>query len=63
MKFVLEIECDNAAFDDDPKRELARILHEQAAKLGHWAGDGSTKWRDHLYDVNGNKVGHAELKP
>lgn len=26
MKFKIEIECDNAAFEDDPAEEIARIL-------------------------------------
>jgi hypothetical protein len=30
MKFKLEIACDNAAFDPDPAREVARILRNLA---------------------------------
>jgi hypothetical protein len=33
MKFDLTINCDNAAFDDKPQEEVARILRELASKL------------------------------
>lgn len=62
MKFTLEIKCDNAAFDDEPLAEVARILRAEAARIDHWVGDGAKTWDDSLHDVNGNKVGSCELK-
>ena len=50
-KFTLEIECDNAAFDDDQSGEIARML-EQAAKN---VRDGYVSYS--LSDANGNRVG------
>jgi len=52
---TIKINCDNAAFDDDPGAELARILRELANRL-HISGavQGSRKT---LYDLNGNDVG------
>lgn len=56
MKFKLEIDCDNAAFED-PGTEVARILHDLADRVGQHMpvrGDSFV-----LYDINGNKVGEA----
>lgn len=33
MKFRLEIECDNAAFDENPAPEIARILRHVAERV------------------------------
>lgn len=56
MKFVLEIECDNAAFDEDPGPEVIRILAETVGKLA----DGGRSVV--LVDSNGNSVGRAEFR-
>ena len=42
---------ENAAFDDDKRGEVARLLREVADKVISGQGHG------HLYDANGNKVG------
>lgn len=60
MKFLVQIDCDNAAFDDR-NAEVARILHELANKVK--CGDvdnhiGRTQYRT-LHDINGNSVGGA----
>ena len=54
MKLNIEIETDNAAFDDYPRREVTRILRELAAKTERGIYyDG----RDvPLYDPEGNKM-------
>jgi hypothetical protein len=52
MKFKLEIECDNAAFEDDPSYEVARILKEAATEK---VEQGTLTGK--LYDINGNLVG------
>lgn len=51
MKFEASIKMDNAAFEDAPASELARILRAIAARVE--AGDFDGK----AVDANGNKVG------
>jgi hypothetical protein len=59
MKFVVEIDCDNAAFEaeegDDVGRatEVARILEVAADKVRNMYESVT------LYDINGNNVGLA----
>lgn len=57
--FRLTIETVNAAFDDAPASEIARILRDLADKLERDGVpmDGRENWR--LRDVNGNTVGTA----
>ena len=62
MQFTLTIKCDNAAFDDEPLEEVARILDKEAAKMRRWVGDGAKDWHDTLQDINGNYVGTADLE-
>jgi len=55
VKIHIEIDTSNAAFDDAPCVEVARMLHILAARIGQypiWVGDDSN-----LRDANGNKVG------
>ena len=54
MKFKLEINCDNAAFDDNRELAVVDMLHTAAATIrSHTVGQ-----RDQpLYDTNGNRVG------
>lgn len=59
MKFKVEIEMDNAAFES--KGELPRILRSLAHTVdGHWFQDNE-EIRVSVKDVNGNTVGFAEL--
>lgn len=64
MRFEIHIGTDNAAFHDDglPEDELARILHELAGRLG---SDTRLTLSEpiRLFDVNGNRVGYAVLRP
>lgn len=56
MKFTMQIDCDNAAFDEDCRNELARIIRFVAMSLeDSERRDG--KCRDH----NGNGVGGWEI--
>jgi hypothetical protein len=55
MKFRLEIECDNAAFSDDPYEEVALILADAAKHVRR------SEWTRSLSDENGNRVGHYEF--
>ena len=54
MMFRLDIDCDNAAFEEDPTAEVARILRRLADLLG-------TRPIYPLCDLNGNGVGSAEF--
>lgn len=58
MKYTIEIDCGNAAFDDDNiGNELARILRKEADRLElECAPRGAP-----LHDINGNKVGAADF--
>ncbi len=51
MRFVLEIECENAAFNPDPEPEVARLLDHVASRLRVF-DDAPI-----LVDENGNTVG------
>ena len=50
---MIKIETENAAFDPEPGRELARILRELADVIELYATDTQVTLRD----LNGNKVG------
>lgn len=50
---LITIEMDNAAFDDAPATELARILQDLAERI---VGDGIDSRT--LQDINGNAVGN-----
>jgi len=50
-ELTLHIESDNAAFDDDPRGELARILAIVTDCIADGAESGV------CYDINGNNVG------
>lgn len=56
MKAKIEIVMDNAAFNDEPATELARILRELAEEIEN--GQGSCQLRD----INGNAVGTFTVK-
>lgn len=51
MVFKATIEMDNAAFDDAPAGELARVLEEIARRV--WLGGRCGV----VYDINGNDIG------
>jgi len=55
MKFILEINCDNAAFEDNKEAEVARIIRGLAIGLDE--GGCFNFLRDH----NVNTVGHCEF--
>lgn len=59
MRFKVTIDCDNAAFGDDPAIEVARILRE----LSQEVDDGTPvppRGAKRLHDFNGNRVGEAK---
>jgi len=57
MDFLLNIACDNAAFEDSASSEVARILRILADNIEAQGADP-----DHTFtmqDLNGNRVGTA----
>ena len=55
--FTLNIQTDNAAFQDDgPSVEVVRILRELADKIERTGADDYS-----LIDINGNRVGSANF--
>lgn len=54
--FTLSFKTDNAAFDDDPTPEIARILREIAQKVDAGIDEGA------VYDINGNRIGDFKRK-
>lgn len=53
-KLTIEINLDNAAFEEDEKPEVAKILRNYAEIIA----DGNSINRN-LFDTNGNRVGFA----
>ena len=58
MKLTVEIDLDNAAFDEDVFEEMARILSEVVDEMA-WKRACDPKIT--LRDANGNKVGFARI--
>jgi len=59
MKFTLEIECDNAAFEGELRNsQLSQILITLGDRLIN-ANAGEGPWG--LWDDNGNKVGEGKF--
>lgn len=57
MFFRLNISMDNAAFEQDPNAELARLLRNVANALDRQQGDIMNDGGAPVFDVNGNSVG------
>jgi hypothetical protein len=60
MQFKLEIDCGNAAFEDDAAAEIARILADLANRLQHEQMQAGNRVHvEHsVRDVNGNRCGN-----
>ena len=56
MELVIKIRCDNAAFEGDVSYEVARILRCYVDRIMI-----SGELERPLMDVNGNRVGQAEV--
>jgi hypothetical protein len=52
MIFHLAIDADNAAFDPDPRFEIARLLRQLAGRL-----ETMESFSERLHDINGNHTG------
>jgi hypothetical protein len=63
MKFIVKIDCDNAAFEEYPGEEVARILADVVANvLRSDPGDRTEERPFRLFDINGNVVGTAHFE-
>lgn len=63
---TITIETDNAAFGTSANsigHEVARILRETAKRLNEEAIDLRPCQPTRLRDINGNTVGHFEVRP
>lgn len=61
LQFRLHIDCENAAFEDAPQFEIARILRRVADRVECGDSDAFDTCQN-LFDRNGNTVGQAALK-
>ena len=57
MKFTLSINCDNAAFEDNPASEIEHILCDVARQIHDSDVANKREDRGALRDSNGNTVG------
>ena len=56
MRFTMTFKMDNAAFEDEPATEAARLLLQAAEAVEDGYEDGA------CVDINGNRVGQWEVK-
>lgn len=64
MKIKIEINCDNAAFEDNWFKELDDILVKANSFLKkHYDYGQIDSDRKNLFDSNGNKVGFVLIDP
>lgn len=63
-KFTLEINCDNAAFEDDLTPELALLIYKTAETIAQFnlLSDDIQEVSKRIYDTNGNAVGHWKFE-
>lgn len=65
MRVVIEMDCNNAAFDSDaggdPRPEVARILQAAASRVERLNPPDYEGFR--LQDINGNTVGELRIIP
>ena len=59
MDLLVHFNCDNAAFDDMPEFEVARILRHIADRIE--SGQATGLYQNAI-DINGNIVGTFRLK-
>ena len=61
MKFIMRFDMNNAAFEDNPAREVARILYAAAQAIE--SADSVPEYFTNVRDENGNVVGAYAAKP
>jgi hypothetical protein len=59
MKVTITINMDNAAFDEEPRYELARILGGLSSTIELFGIESVSQ--DPILDINGNRVGSLSL--
>lgn len=55
-RIIIQFSTGNAAFDDQPATEIARILNHIAWQFLHGEDVGV------IFDKNGNRVGYVEIE-
>lgn len=60
MKFKIEFDCDNAAFDEDANNEILRILLLVATQISR--KQNGEEFSYVVRDINGNTIGDYSLK-
>lgn len=58
-RFIVRLEADNAAFDEDPRYEIARILRDIADRVENGC---ELNLHQNARDINGNPVGTFVLR-
>ena len=61
MRFVLTIDMDNAAFEEVPSVEVARILRDVAERI-EYHPNFSPGHSQPVHDINGNLVGSFSVE-
>ena len=62
MKFTASFDMDNAAFEDMPAHETARILRNLANRIESDAINGTSLAVYAIRDINGNCIGQAKTE-
>lgn len=65
-RITITINTGNAAFDDEPATEIARILREIAASMERDGTPSLVELQDGTFlvrDINGNKCGEVDIAP
>jgi hypothetical protein len=62
MDVTIRINCDNAAFEDDPYSEIARMLQTLAWRIESKSNLVLSGDSIPIKDSSGNKVGTCEVK-
>ena len=59
-RVIMELDLDNASFEDDIEGELAVVMEAVAEKIvAMYQGEGSN---DDIFDSNGNVVGEVRME-
>lgn len=61
LKFVLEIDCGNDAFTNNPMLAVSNILQQLSDTLYTDSASEAADWEHNIHDANGNTVGKAEF--
>jgi len=57
VSYKLVLLSENAAFEENPQAEIARILREEITRISR--AEGTAYFTSPLMDINGNTVGNV----